>query len=324
MVWAMALLAGALPATAAESGWKWRETMTPHFQIKHEEAFLPPGMTMGVERIHGRLRLDLGSFSPWMAKERLNLYVYADQESYLAGEFSPPKWSNGLAIYERKAVAVPAMPDSRKLLQVLAHEGTHLLFESWWREANVQPPAWLNEGLAMLEEAESPEKPETSQWYQAMSMAVPAKFQPLETFFGVSPIKDLHGDQNAVQDWYIQAYSVVHFLMRKHSKLQFKGFCTQLRDGKPVAEALWLSYRYRNVADMDKKWRLWLADPVHARRIAALTSAQRVGVDESVTKRLDKVKGKFKPYELYKPGPYKLEPFAPAPIGSSSSSSSKR
>jgi hypothetical protein len=282
---APALILLATSLQAAEGGWTWRETSTPHFYIKHQAAWLPPGFSMGAEKVHGRLRMDLGMFSPWMAKEKINLYIYADQASFLSGEFRPPKWSNGLAVYERKAVAMPSMKDPRKMIEVMAHETTHLLFDSYWREARKEPPSWINEGLAMLQEAESPDRPETSHWYQQMAYAEPKSFPDLETFFAVSPTKDLHDNEKAVATWYVQAYSITHFLLRKHSRLSFKSLCAQLRDGKPVAEALWLTYRYRHVADLDKKWRGWLKDPIHQRRIQALSAQARAGSnDEAITK----------------------------------------
>ena len=272
----------AVPAAAREDkGWDWRQTLTPHFVIKHQSAWLPAGFSMGAERVHSRLRMDLGMFSSWMSKEKINLYVYADHETYLAGEFAPPKWSNGLAVYDRKAVALPTMKDPRKMVSVMAHETTHLIFDGYWREANREAPSWINEGLAMLEEAESPERPETSLWYQQMTLIEPKKFPDLATFFGVTPTKDLHNDQAAVGEWYIQAYSVTHYLLRKHSRLQFKSLCAALRDGKPIADALWLTYRYKKVSDLDKKWRAWLAEPTHKRRVAALAGDSRKGIDES-------------------------------------------
>ncbi len=277
---AIFLLAESAGARDGQS-WDWRLTSTPHFLINHQTTWLPAGFTMGAERVHFRLRMDLGMFSPWMSRDKINLFVYSDHNSYLAGEFVPPKWSNGLASYERKAVVMPTMKDPRKMLAVMAHETTHLLFNSYWRQAHREPPSWINEGLAMLEEAESPERPETSVWYQQMTVIDPKQFPDLETFFAVTPTKDLHNGQAAVEEWYVQAYSVTHFLLRKHSRLQFKSLCAALRDGKPVADALWLTYRYRRVADLDKKWRAWLADPIHKRRVALLADAARKGVDEN-------------------------------------------
>lgn len=245
---------------------------------------------MGIERVHSRLRMDLGMFSPWMSKEKINLFVYDDHDSYLSGSFAPPKWSNGLAVYDRRAVVMPTMKDPRKMVSVMAHETTHLLFDSYWREANREPPSWINEGLAMLEEAESPDRPETSVWYQQMAAMDPKTFPALEAFFGVTPTKDLHDNQAAVGTWYVQAYAVTHFLLRKHSRLQFKSLCAALREGKPVADALWLTYRYRRVSDLEKKWQMWLTDPIHKRRVAALPADARKGMDEGAVGKAGRLK----------------------------------
>ena len=279
------LAALSVPAAAApQKGWEWRETTTPHFLVHHQTAWLPPGLTIGVERIHSRLRMDLGAFTPWMARERISLYVYSDRQNYVRGEFSPPEWSNGVAIYDKKAVVVPAMKETSQMLRVIAHESAHLLFVSYFRESRRDPPSWVNEGLAMLEEAESRNKPETSQWYQNMVEMKPGSWFPMDRFFEINPTKDLHDDRKDVSEWYIQAYSVTHFLVRKHSNLQFKSFCSHLRDGKTSAEALWLVYRYRSVKDFEKKWRAWLADPIHRRRVTALVSSERATGDGVVEK----------------------------------------
>ena len=281
-----ALLAGraaAAPAApGAERGWEWKETLTPHFRVLHQSTWLPPGLTMGVEHIDFRLRMDLGMFSNWSAKDRTSVYLYKDMPSYVKGEFSPPPWSNGVAVFSKNAVAIPAMERTEQMLRVLAHENTHLIFVKYFRESHLDPPSWLNEGLAMLEEADSPEKPQTSVWYQNMVEMSPQSWFPLDQFFALSPTKDLHDDKTLVANFYVQAYSIVQFLVRKHSHLQFKAFCDQLRDGKTAAEALRLAYHFRDVGDFEKRWRSWLAEPSHKRRVDALTAAERASSGDGV------------------------------------------
>lgn len=284
-VWLLAVvLAARASAAPSEQGWEWRETATPHFLVRHQDTWLPPGLTTGIERIHFRLGMDLGTFSPWMAKEKINLYIYRDLQSYVAGEFSPPPWSNGVAIYDKKAVAIPSMATTPQMLRVLAHETTHLLFVSYFQEKHRQPPSWVNEGLAMLEEADSPERPQTSQWYQSMVAMDPDKWFPIDDFLEINPTKDLHDNKSQVAEWYVQAYSMTHFLVRRHSRLQFKNFCSLLRDGKTSAEALVLAYHFRSTADFNHQWRLWLNDPTHKRRVDALSDADRVQTDGVIQK----------------------------------------
>jgi hypothetical protein len=276
---AVALASRVCAAPSAERGWEWRETMTPHFRVLHQATWLPPGMTIGLEHINFRLRMDLGMFSNLSGKDRANIYLYKDMKSYVGGEFAPPPWSNGVAIYDKNAVAIPAMKETSQMLRVLAHENTHLIFVKYFREGHRDPPSWVNEGLAMLEEADSPQKPETSQWYQNMVETDPNRWIHMDQFFQLNPTKDLHDDKNLVALFYVQAYSITHFLVRKHSHLQFKSFCDKLRDGKSVEDALRLAYQYRSVQDFEKRWRLWLKDPEHKRRVTALTAAQKAQND---------------------------------------------
>jgi hypothetical protein len=276
-VWVLVvvLVGRACAASGPERGWEWRETLTPHFRVLHQSTWLPPGLTMGIERINFRLRMDLGMFQNWSTKDRASIYLYKDMNAYVNGEFSPPPWSNGVAIYGKNAVAIPAMKETYQMLRILAHENTHLIFVKYFRESRVDPPSWVNEGLAMLEEADSPERPETSTWYQNMVEMDPKSWFPIDKFFDLSPTKDLHDDKALVAVFYVQAYSITNFLVRKHSHLQFKSFCGHLRDGKPAVEALRLAYHYRDARDFEKRWRAWLADPDHKRRVGMLTAAQR-------------------------------------------------
>jgi len=283
-LWFLPVFLAVGASAGAGSGWDWKETPTPHFRVMHQDVWLPQGLTTGIEHLHFRLGMDLGAFSPWMSKEKLGLYVYRDRQSYVNGEFRPPSWSNGVAIYDKKAVAIPAMRETSEMLRVLSHETTHLLFVSYFREGRRDPPSWVNEGLAMLEEAESPTKPETSMWYQSMVEMDPKKWFPMDRFLAISPTKDLHDDNAMVAEWYVQAYSVTHFLIRKHSRLQFKSFCAALRDGKTSEEALKSSYHFRGVRDFEHQWRLWLADPTHKRRVMALKMNERARGDGVVEK----------------------------------------
>lgn len=260
-------LAAASPAQPPESG--WHDTLSPHFHVFHEDAFMPGGFTLALERFHGRLRFELGMFTPWMSKERVDFYLYHDRDSYARGEFHPPPWSNGVSIYDRRVVAVYNQSDRAKLLQIAAHETTHLIFESYWaEEGGKQPPSWLNEGLAMTEEV-APEHPEQSEWFRAMARLPQRGYLPLDHLFTISPTKDLHDSRRRVETWYVQSYSVVYFLLRKHSRLQFKSFCEQLRDGVPVQEALWRSYRYHTLARFEQDWLRWVTDPSVQRLAAA-------------------------------------------------------
>jgi len=240
------------------AGTAWNESVSPHFAVKHEAPFPTSGLTLQLERLHNRLRLDLAMFAPWMAKERVNVYLYTKQQSYLRGEFHPPGWSNGIAQYEDKLIATFEEQGKEKLYEVIAHEMTHLLFEGYWGEAKKRPPSWLNEGLAMLEEKGDKSDGPRSDWYKAMSVFYTHAPYRFGDFLTSNPSRDLGGDQDKVTRWYVQSYSLVFFLYRRHTRLQFFNFCRSVRDGTPIEKALGSIYRFRTVAQLEKAWRAWL------------------------------------------------------------------
>lgn len=250
----MRLLALLLAAAWAQDGDppRWHQTLSPHFDVQHEAAFAPAGLALELERLHNRLRLDLSMFAPWMAKERITLYVYSGRPSYLRGRFKPPGWSNGVAFAELRTV-VTYWGQGPKVYEVLGHETTHLLFEGWWAEQRKAPPVWLNEGLAMLEETGTAGA-DASDWQAALESTDPGDFIPFERFLDIVPTRDLKEDRERVTVWYTQAFGVVRLLYKERQRMQFFNFCSQLRDGRSVADALWRVYRIRGVGGLEREF----------------------------------------------------------------------
>lgn len=277
-----------LLASLACAANQWHTTKTPHFEVMHEAAFMPPGFMVSLEKIHSRLRMDLSMFSPWMAKEKIKLYLYKDRASYLAGEFRPPQWSDGLALFELKAVALPDRPDRKQLAGTAAHEITHLLFESYWKETKKEAPVWLDEGLAMLEE-DDPRQP--SGRFLAL-VYNDQEIIDMERFFEITPTKDLQSDKSADR-WYSQAYGITRFLYRGHSKLQFKSLCAHIRDGKTPQQALWLTYRYPTLPKFQLAYQKWLKDP--ARKVEAEPSREAFARAAAEEPEEGKPRKKFEP-----------------------------
>ena len=98
-----------------------------------------------------------------------------------------------------QTVVVHDHKEREKLLEIIAHETTHLLFESYWAESNKMPPTWLNEGLAMLEEGATTGKPEKSPWYRTMAYWEDGLLT-LESFFKTTPTKHMRGRDKDEED----------------------------------------------------------------------------------------------------------------------------
>jgi hypothetical protein len=245
-----AALAAGAPAAATE----WHTKSSPHFDILHESVWSPASISLEMERMYSSMRLNLSMFAPWMVREKTRIYIYASQQTYLNGEFKPPRWSKGLAYVSKKTIVVYDTGDMQKLKAVIAHELTHLYFESYFAEKLKYPPQWLNEGLAVY--MEESVFSQGGPWSRALAYFPVERRFPFENFFSLK-LDELQPDSR-IADWYLQAYGVVLYLYRPHSRVQFKAFCEAVRAGKPVTAALWDNYRVREGGDLGRKWSAWL------------------------------------------------------------------
>ncbi|MFA5160679.1 MAG: hypothetical protein WC421_00375 [Elusimicrobiales bacterium] len=235
----------------------WIETASPHFRIFHKAGWLPAGLELELERIYGRMRFDMSLFAPWMEKQRTTVYIYPSRADYAAGEFAPPAWSRGLALYEKRAIAIYDDGDRDKLRGTVAHELAHLFFESFFQGTDSRtklPPAWLDEGVAvMMEDAAGG----SGQWNAALNRSLPERMKPLKTHVALQPGE--HDPPEAVEAWYLESFAMVKFLFSPARRLQFKGLCAEIRAGRTAESALWKNYRFKTLSELDTELRLWVS-----------------------------------------------------------------
>lgn len=231
----------------------WHLKSSPHFEIYHESSWSPASISLEMEKMYAAMRMSMSMFAPWMVREKAKIYIYSSQSSYLNGEFSPPKWSKGLAYFSKKTIVVYDTGDMQKLKAVIAHELSHLYFEGYFGEKLKYPPQWLNEGLAVqLEESVTPDG---GPWSLALAYFPEARRLPFDRFFGLK-IEDLESD-SGIADWYLQAYGTVLYLYAPGKRLQFKAFCEALRAGEGLDDSLWKFYRVGGAADFARHWNAW-------------------------------------------------------------------
>jgi len=232
----------------------WHEMYAPHFQIYYDSAMAPSLIKLELERIYSKLNMRLNAFAPWMAQEKIKIYIYTRHDDYIKGEFAPPPWSRGIAISAQKLVVIFDEKDISKTRTLLAHEMTHLLFESFFPKRDLIP-LWLNEGLAVMMEEESGSAQDS--WKQAMEQGSPSVYKPLAEHFAVK--LSTGGEAAAISDWYLESYSLVSFLFEPAKSLQFRSFCTHIKDGDGVDAALSSVYHYANTSYLQTAWANWLA-----------------------------------------------------------------
>ncbi len=232
----------------------WHVKSSPHFEILHESVWSPSSISLEMEKMYASIRLNLAMFAPWMVKQKTRIYIYSSQDSYIKGEFKPPRWSKGLAYVSKKTIVVYDTGDVTKLKAVISHELTHLYFESYFAEKLKYPPQWLNEGLAVY--MEESVYPSGGPWGAALAYFPQDRRVPFGKFFNLKI--DQVGSDSQIADWYLQAYGTVLYLYRPHTRVQFKAFCDELRAGSKLETALWNEYRVREGGDFGVKWTAWL------------------------------------------------------------------
>jgi hypothetical protein len=226
----------------------WGVDETQHFRIRHESPASSLGDDNLVERIYEALHPSLGTLVPWMSQEKVDVYLYSGRDSFLRGRFHPPTWSGGLMsdAAGEKSLAIYEPLDGA----VTAHELTHLYFHSFFDEKPASPPAWLDEGLAMMLQDDALTLPDPRE--KGPVLAAP---MPMAAFLRARPGQDTPGAR--VNAWYQQAHSVVRFLKSGHIESLFPDFCRQLRDGEDTESALRDVYGYADLASFEAAWLKW-------------------------------------------------------------------
>lgn len=241
-----------LPAFCAMGGTNWHCIRTPHFEIYHESSWAPMSISLELERIHGRLHMYLASFAPWMMGSKAKVYIYAGKDNFVNGEFHPPAWSRGLAYPASRQVVIFDDGDRQRMRTVLAHELTHLFFESYFEGSRRKPPLWLNEGLAVAME-DSVDGPSQGQWASALKAMEQERVREFSQQMEITTL-DKAGEK-AVSDWYLQSFGMVKYLLE--AKMQFRAFCAQLRDGAGQQVALGRTFHFRTPGSFEQAWLLW-------------------------------------------------------------------
>lgn len=188
----------------------------------------------------------------WTWDNRMKIYIHPDHDSYvkLARQ---PKWSKGVADYKKKVIISYRWKNEKAFLNnLLPHELGHMMFRDFIGFKG-EVPLWLDEGVAQWQEKP---KREIARLH-ARNILKQGKLLRLKSLMAVdnSALKSKM-DDTEIRCFYVQAISVVDFLITTYGNDDFIRFCRQLRDGKSMNEALRFSYptSARNIEGLEKKW----------------------------------------------------------------------
>jgi len=251
----------------------WNELNGEHFIVYYtQDEKFAKDVLENAEVYYRRIAPDLGypRYSEfWTWDKRAKIYIYPNQASFLKAT-GQPEWSYGMAEYKTKSIA--SFAGSPGLIEsILPHEMAHLIFRDFVGfKGEIQ--LWLDEGVAQWEEI--PKRQEIKRI--AKQLYKDEKLLSLNDIMTLD-IANTKGDRvyirrirtkdgkeavlflsstNLVDTFYLEAASLVGFLIERYGSDNFAYFCRQLRDGKSLEEALTFAYptNIRSITDLENKW----------------------------------------------------------------------
>jgi len=259
----------------------WQEMKGEHFILYYsldKDKDIAKEILDRAEVYYRKIALELGypRYSEfWTWDKRVKIYIYPDRSSFLKAT-DQPSWSHGMADYKAKEIA--SFIGSEDFLEsILPHEMAHLIFRDFVGfEGEV--PLWLDEGVAQWSEERKRQemKAMIGNLYRTDSLLSLEDLMKLDirlirTDKGVY-LRRIHTSKDAdgvllvsgeqlIKTYYLQAVSVVGFLIEKYGSDSFATFCRQLRDGKSLEDALKFAYSSHlgSLKELEERWRDYLS-----------------------------------------------------------------
>jgi hypothetical protein len=258
---------------------EWREVGGDHFIVNYlDDQSFASEVCSKAEIYYQRIASDLGypRYSEfWTWEHRVKIYIYPDKGSFINATHQP-SWSEGMADYTKKQIISYTHSESF-LTTILPHELAHLIFRDFVGFKG-EVPLWLDEGVAQWAEPLKREKVKAVSKYLLKS----DKFFSVEDMVNldirkidsssktaVHSIPNEKGERHllslsgteAVESFYVEAVSLVGFLIERYGAGTFTEFCRQLRDGKSLEDALRLTYltQITSIEELESAWLEYLA-----------------------------------------------------------------
>ncbi len=257
----------------------WKEVGGDHFIINYlDDQSFASEVSHQAEIYYQRIASDLGypRYSEfWSWDHRVRIYIYPDKGSFINATHQPA-WSEGMADYTSKRIISYTHSESF-LTTILPHEMAHLIFRDFVGFKG-EVPLWLDEGVAQWAEPLKREKVkavsryllENNRFFSVKDLVgLDIRKVDSNSQITVHSFPDEKGERKllyftgaqAVESFYVEAVSLVGFLIERYGAETFTEFCRQLRDGKSLEDALRLTYltHIANVEELEGVWLKYLA-----------------------------------------------------------------
>jgi len=236
---------------AADETVVWLERRAQHFIIYYQDvsAGYLSELISSAEKYYESIIEDLGyrRFDFWSWDNRAKIYLYPDYARYIADTKSN-SWSGALVDVQSRVIKT-FVGQKEFFSSILPHEMAHIIFfEFTGRRTDL--PLWLAEGAACSQEKSFL----NARLDIARGLIKQGKYIP---FKNLSEIKDYSADDFG--NFYAQSASVIVFLQKRFGRDKFLDFSRRLSDGIPWQDALANVYRFKDIGDMEEKWKEFFA-----------------------------------------------------------------
>lgn len=232
-------------------GMDWQEAKGDHFIVYYNgDEHFASDVLQKAENCYQQIASDLGYVRYdkfWQWNNRAKIFIYPDKNSYLKAT-GYPSWSAGGADHPKKEIS--GFSNNQEFLNaILPHETAHLIFRDFVGFKG-EIPLWLDEGVAQWQERSKRRVIK----YFIRKQYNDKQFIPLADLTKMD-IRSVQ-DAKTVQNFYVEALSLVDFMIEKYGTDRFTQFCRQLRDGKSLDEALGFTYPtdINTLNELEKKW----------------------------------------------------------------------
>ncbi len=221
---------------------------TFNYLIYREKEPVTPKVKNVLDNIHGNLMLDLTPFTVVVKPSKILVMLFDQKQSYM-DYTKRPAWSGASSDLQSDTMYVI---EKTGFYALSVHELTHLYFDQFFLPH--LSPLWLSEGMAVYMQIYASKQKPSYVVKRLKQILETGKMIPFEEMMSAETLKDYPTDK--AEMWYTQAYSLVDYLLNTRSRDEFYKFCTELKNGIPVHQALYRAYGmpFNKVSTLQNVW----------------------------------------------------------------------
>lgn len=221
---------------------------TFNYLIYREKDPVTPKVKNVLDNIHGNLMLDLTPFTVVIKPSKILVMLFDQKQSYM-DYTKRPAWSGASSDLQSDTMYVI---EKTGFYALSVHELTHLYFDQYFLPK--LSPLWLSEGMAVYMQIYASKQKPSYILKRLKQILDTGKLIPFDEMMSVETLKDYSTDK--AEMWYTQAYSLVDYLLNTRSRDEFYKFCTELKNGTPVYQALYRAYGmpFNKVSTLQNVW----------------------------------------------------------------------